>query len=54
MTEREQTEHFDVELTALIRRFRLEYEMTYAAVIGTLQIKIVELVNEAQDDEEDE
>lgn len=49
MTDKEQTDHFANELDALVDRFRSEYEMSYAVVIGTLQMKIHLLCNEAEE-----
>lgn len=54
MTDREQTEHFANELGNLIDRFRSEYEITLAAVIGTLQITATSLTIEAIDREDED
>jgi len=35
------------DLNKLIDRYRMEFEMPYAAVIGVLQLKVVLLCNEA-------
>lgn len=49
MSEQEQTTHFSDELDALVNRFRSEYEMSYAAVVGVLQMKMFLLCQEAKD-----
>lgn len=54
MTDREQIDHFAHELDKLIDRFRLEYHIPYAAVVGTLQIKIHALCDEGLRDENKE
>jgi hypothetical protein len=51
MTDREQTEHFANELDRMIDRFRSEYQISYASVIGTLNIKAVSLTIEASEDD---
>lgn len=43
MNERSQTRMFADELDCLIERFRNEFDLTYASVIGTLFIKAQEL-----------
>lgn len=35
------------DIDALINRYRLEYDLTYAAVVGVLQMRIWLLCNEA-------
>lgn len=47
MTAEEQIEHFENDLDALVERYRSEYEMTYAAMVGCLQLKIHALGDEA-------
>lgn len=49
MNEKEQTQHFADELDNLVERFRKEYDLTYAAVVGTLQMKAFTLMQEAND-----
>lgn len=49
MTEKEQIEHLANELDNLIERYRDEYEISYAAVVGVLQIKIHLMCSEASD-----
>lgn len=55
MTEREQTVQFCNELDRLVDRFSHEYEMSYAAMIGSLHMKAHALATEAQEgpDEDD-
>ncbi len=47
MTESEQIDAFASELDALINRFRAEFDMTYAATIGTLMLAVHDLQQEA-------
>jgi hypothetical protein len=47
MTEKEQIQHFADDLDRLIERSRDEYDMSYAAVVGVLQMKIHLLCDEA-------
>jgi len=58
MTAEEQTQALADDLDALVRRYALEFDLTYAAVVGVLQIKIHLLCesagNQYQDDEEEE
>lgn len=51
MTDREQTDNFASELDLLIDRYRREYDLTYAQVIGVMQIKICLLCTEGEDGE---
>ena len=51
MSEQEQTYAFGHELDNLIDRFRSEFEMTYASIIGTLIIKANLLTNESTEEE---
>lgn len=53
MTERA-TNHFAAELDALVERFRGEYDITYAEVLGVLIIKTHLLTEEACDAEDEE
>ena len=48
MTDSEQTSAFGDELDKLIDRFREEFDLTYAQLIGTLHFKIHLLCNEAE------
>lgn len=49
---RENVAQFLVEIDKVIDRTRSEYEMTYAEVIGALQMKIMDLHSEAKGDDE--
>lgn len=53
MTEKEQTDHFADDVDRLVDRYRSEYEMTYASVIGVLQMKIWGMCAEANDREDE-
>ena len=48
------TEHLESELTKMVDRFRREYEMTYAEVVGTLHVVAFALLSETIDDEQDD
>lgn len=54
MNERDQTQHFSDDLDALINRYRTEYDISYAAVLGALQMKIWLLCYEAKDAKDNE
>lgn len=54
MNEKEQTYAFGHELDKLVDRFRSEFELTYASIIGTLTMKANLLSNEATEDDADE
>lgn len=56
MTDSEQIQAFDDDLDRLINRYRNEFEMTMASVVGTLQFKMYLLMREAEKgaDEEEE
>lgn len=47
-------EHFADELDRIVRRARFEYDLTYAEVVGTLQMKAWLLCDEASDQTEPE
>lgn len=49
MSESEQTGALADELDKLIERFRQEFQMSYASVVGVLQCKSVLLITEAKD-----
>lgn len=51
MTEKEQITHLADEIDRLIDRFRSEYEISYAAVVGVLQMKAWLLCDEAEKEE---
>jgi len=50
MTARKQIEAFDVELNALITRTAQEYDLSYASVIGVLQLRIHTLCKDAEEE----
>lgn len=52
MTQRA-TEHFAQELGLLMKRFRQEYELTYAEALGCLELAKFDLMQEMTDDDED-
>lgn len=47
MTDKEQTDHFANDIDSLVERYRSEYEISYAAVVGVLQMKIHLICKEA-------
>lgn len=49
MSEQEQVFHFGDELDKLVDRFRSEYDLSYAAVVGTLMMKAHVLMDEASE-----
>lgn len=53
-SDREQINQLKAELEKVITRFRMEYEISYAATIGVLQIMQIELCQELLAIEEDE
>lgn len=53
MTDKQQIDQLADSLDALIDRARDEYDMSYASVIGVLQMKIHALLHEAEDEAED-
>ena len=46
--------HFCNDLFRLIDRFRLEYEMSYAELVGCLEMQKDKIICEAYQDEDDE
>lgn len=54
MNESQQVDHLANEIDRIIARFRAEYDMTYAAVIGVLEMKKAALCQEAVDVAEDQ
>ena len=48
------TQHLAEELTAVIERFRHEYEMTYAEVVGCLELVKYDVICESVEDDDDE
>ncbi len=49
-----QVEHFSKELDKLVDRFRREYDISYAEVVGCLYMKTHELFDEAKEESEGE
>ncbi len=49
MSESDQTTHFADELDKLVERFRVEYDISYAAVVGTLYMKAWLMAQEADE-----
>lgn len=49
MSQQDQINHLSDDLDALINRYKQEYELTYAAAIGVLTMKIHTLISEAID-----
>ena len=52
MTEHEQIIHLSDDLDKLVERYSLEYDISYASVVGVLTMKCHLLMNQAEDDEE--
>ncbi len=53
MSEKDQTDHFAGDIDGLVDRYRSEYEMTYASIVGVLQMKIWLLCAEADNRREE-
>lgn len=53
MTEREQIQHLRDDIAKLIERYRKEYDLTYASVVGVLHITAFELLQEGTDSSPD-
>lgn len=49
MTDKQQTDSFADELDKLVDRFRSEYDMSYAQVVGVLEMKKWLLCSEAEE-----
>lgn len=49
MSDKDQMDHFCDDLDRLVNRYRSEYEMSYAAIVGVLQMKIHRLCDEASE-----
>ena len=49
MTDSEQTQAFADDLDKLVERYRQEFEVTYAQIVGTLQMKLWLLCEEASE-----
>jgi hypothetical protein len=54
MTESQQIEAFANELDRLVERFESEYDMTYAAVVGVLHLKMHLLCQAWNEDHDDD
>ena len=52
MRQAEQIAHFEKDLNALLDRFRSEYDLPYAAVVGVLHMTAFKLCQEAMEEEE--
>lgn len=55
MSEKEQTERFARDVDNLVERYRSEYDLSYASIVGVLQIKVHLMCDEMlnHDDEEE-
>ena len=53
MTEGQQINHFANDLDNLVERYAKEYDLTYAAMVGVLQMKSHLLCSEAQERKDD-
>lgn len=53
MDEKSQTEHFADDLDKLVNRYRSEYDIQYASLVGVLQMKIHLLCQEAEQREDE-
>ena len=51
MTEKDQVTHFVNDLNALVDRYRSEYDLTYASLVGALHIVTHDLCIEMSEDE---
>lgn len=51
MTDKEQTDAFANDLDKLVERYRQEFEMSYAQIVGTLYMKNHLLCTEAEERE---
>lgn len=54
MSDAEQISAFATELDALVERYREEFDLTYAAVVGALHMKAFEICREAEETLEDD
>lgn len=54
MTDKEQTQAFADDLDRLVERYRSEFELTYAAVVGALHMKAHLMCAEAKDKAEED
>lgn len=49
----EQIEHLENDLEMIIERYRKEYDMTYASMIGVFMLKVHQISAEAYEEPED-
>lgn len=49
VSEQEQISHLGNDIDALVDRYRQEYDMSYASVVGVLEMKIFLLCSEASE-----
>jgi hypothetical protein len=54
MDDKEQTKAFAGDLDALVERYRSEFDLTYAVVIGVLYLKAHMMAEEASETTEEE
>jgi len=54
MSKTEQETEFHRRLDKLINGFTAEFDVTYSTLIGTLQIKVMELYDDAKDQDSDD
>jgi len=52
MDQIEQSKAFEADLTSLINRYATEFDMTYNAVVGILQIRVIILSIQSQKEKE--
>lgn len=52
MTQQEQIRAFEDDLDNLVDRYRAEFDMTYASVVGVLAIKAHLMIKESAEDDE--
>jgi hypothetical protein len=53
MSEKEQVDQLASDVDAMINRYRTEYDLSYASVVGVFQMKIHMLCEEAADRSEE-
>lgn len=54
MSDSEQIQAFANDLDKLVERYRCEFEVTFAGIVGTLQFKQFLLMQEAQDNQDND
>ena len=50
MSDKQQTEAFATEVAKLVEKFAAEYDLSYAVVIGVLQLQINDLCAQAREE----